>query len=318
MIPLLAYFRRTMSRSILSRLGAGVVATALVAGGSLLVAGPAFAANDVVNPNSVVENTWGADGSVTVSGQGTAGDELTVDIVDSGNIGTVTKSYLSASAVTETTVQADGSYTITFSLGDATTSDFSAFPLLGETPFAAIVDNTTEAAPIFLPIEVTAFAVDPNPTTTIVPTCLTGAQAQTDGIEFASTGFAQYEDNVTYSVKDAGGTVVGNSTVAVDGTGTARDAIRVFTTVNGVETGPIADGVYSITVTNGTVGSFAFVTVGNCDAPVAPAAPAAVPAAPQLANTGSSDAGILVGGSALLLLVGAALVVARRRQNAAA
>jgi LPXTG-motif cell wall-anchored protein len=306
-----------MSRTILSRLGAGLVATALVAGGSILVATPAFAADDVVTPNTVVENTWGADGSVTVSGTGTVGDELSVDIVDGGDAGSITKSYLSTLAVTETVVQADGSYTITFSLGDTETSDFSSFPLLGETPFAVIFNNTDDVDPIFLPIAVTAFAADANPTTTIVPTCLTGVQAQTDGVEFAATGYAQYEDNVTYSVKDAGGTVVGNSDVAVDGTGTARDAIRVFTTVNGVESGPIADGVYSITVTNGTVGSFAFFSVGDCAAPVAPVVPAAVvPAAPQLANTGSSDAGILVGGSALLLLVGAALVVARRRQNA--
>ena len=100
-----------MSRTILSRLGAGLVATALVAGGSILVATPAFAADDVVTPNTVVENTWGADGSVTVSGTGTVGDELSVDIVDGGDAGSITKSYLSTLAVTETVVQADGSYT---------------------------------------------------------------------------------------------------------------------------------------------------------------------------------------------------------------
>jgi LPXTG-motif cell wall-anchored protein len=314
-----------MSRTILSRLGAGVIAATLVAGGSLLVAAPASAANDEVFPKSVVENTWGPEGVVTITGTGTPGDELEFDIVDSNVIADVTKSYLSTSAVIDAVVAADGTYSISFSLGDTPeTSDFSSFPLLGETVFAALVNSTQETEPVFLPIEVTAFVADPNPVTTIVPTCLTGVEAQTTGVEFASTGYAQFEENVTYSVKDAGGTVVGNSTVEVDETGTARDAIRVFTTINGVEAGPIADGVYSITVTNGTVGSFAFFTVGNCStpAPVVPAVPvvpaAVVPAAPQLANTGSSDAGILVGGSALLMLVGAALVVARRRQNAAA
>ena len=67
-----------MSRTILSRLGAGFVATALVAGGSLLVAAPASAANDVVTPNSVVENTWGTEGGLTVTGTGTPGDDLVV------------------------------------------------------------------------------------------------------------------------------------------------------------------------------------------------------------------------------------------------
>jgi LPXTG-motif cell wall-anchored protein len=310
-----------MSRTILSRLGAGVVATALVAGGSLLVAAPAMAADDVVTPNSVVENTWGTEGGLTVSGTGTPGDDLIVDITTGD---TAPYSYFVEDSK-DVEVSAEGTYSVTFSWTPEL-NEFTSTPEVGDTPFALIQNVTegSEIADILLPIEVTAFVADPNPVTTIVPTCLTGVEAQTTGVEFASTGYAQFEENVTYSVKDAGGTVVGNSTVEVDQTGTARDAIRVFTTINGVEAGPIADGVYSITVTNGTVGSFAFFTVGNCStpAPVVPAVPvvpaAVVPAAPQLANTGSSDAGILVGGSALLMLVGAALVVARRRQNAAA
>ncbi|CAD6006870.1 LPXTG cell wall anchor domain-containing protein [Agreia sp. COWG] len=310
-----------MSRTILPRLGAGLVAAALVAGGSLLVAAPASAANDIVTPNSVVENTWGADGTITVSGQGTVGDALGVDIVDGNTPATFTKSYLSTTAVTDVVVGANGTYTITFSLSnDPATSDFSSFPLLGETVFAAVVNNTVPtAAPIFVPIAVTAF-VAATPATNIVPTCLSGTEAATSGVDYSATGYAQGQTDVTYSIQNAAGAVVLNGILdPADNTGTVTANFTVFSTINGVQSGPISDGVYTIITTAGSVSSSGSFIVGDCNAPAAvPAAPAAVPAAPQLANTGSSDAGVLVGGSALLLLVGAALVVARRRQNAAA
>ena len=310
-----------MSRSILSRLGAGLVATALVAGGSLLVAGPASAANDVVTPNSVVENSWGHEGTVTVSGQGTPGDTLSVNLLNGNTPETATESYLSTTAVTETVVGPDGTYTISFSFPESETdpSDFAATPALGETPYAFIANQTTEAAPIFLPIEVTAFVLAPF-TTTIDPICLSGVDAATTGVNVSATGFGQYEEGVVYRLTDSNGAQIGADEPVdnIDETGSVAGSLILQTTIDGVPSGPIADGVYTITFI-GSVTTAGLVTIGNCDVPVAPVAPAeVVPAAPQLANTGSSDAGILVGGSALLLLVGAALMVARRRQNAAA
>ncbi|SMG27985.1 LPXTG cell wall anchor domain-containing protein [Agreia pratensis] len=302
-----------MSRSILSRLGAGLVAAALVAGGSLLVAAPASAAGDVVTPGSVVENSWGHDGKVTVSGQGNPGDALTIDIVDGGAIGTVTKSYLSPSAVTETVVQPDGTYTITFDVARTPTSDFRAFPLLGETPFAAVINNTADIDPIFLPIGVTAFArADQN--VVIDPICLSGDAVRESGVSVFATGFDQYEDG-SYVVTDAAGGVVqiDDTTFTADETGSVGPApLTLYSTA-----GNIPDGVYTITFSSASVvGTAGLITIGNCETPTIPSD--IVDPTPQLANTGSSDAGILAGGSALLLLVGAALMVARRRQNAAA
>ena len=304
-----------MSRSILSRLGAGLVATALVAGGSLLVAGPASAANDVVTPNSVVENTWGTEGGLTVSGTGVVGDDLVVDIT-TGNTAPFT--YF-ASQPKNVEVGADGTYSVTFSYTQEL-NDFAATPELGDTPFAYIQNVTegSEVADVFLPIAVTAFVPAPF-TTNIDPICLSGVEAQTTGVNVSATGFGQFEEGVVYRLTDSNGAQIGaDEPVDIDETGSIAGSLTLQTTIDGVPSGPIADGVYTITFI-GSVTTAGLVTIGNCDVPVAPVAPAeVVPAAPQLANTGSSDAGILVGGSALLLLVGAALMVARRRQNAAA
>jgi LPXTG-motif cell wall-anchored protein len=310
-----------MSRTILSRLGAGVVATALVAGGSLLVAAPASAVNDVVTPNSVVENTWGADGGVTVSGVfGAEGDTVTVDIVDSNVLSPATLSYLDDDAVTTTTAGAGGAYSITFAYSDIVgePNDFAATPALGETPYALVFNLESDAAPVLLPITVAAFA-PATADTTIVPACIGADAAASVGVSATGTGFGQYEEGVLVSVTDANGVNFGtNETFDADSTGSITVTSKLSTNL-----GLIPDGNYTIafsSVATGLVTSDTF-KVGDCTVPtpVAPVVPAAVvPAAPQLANTGSSDAGILVGGSALLLLVGAALVVARRRQNAAA
>jgi LPXTG-motif cell wall-anchored protein len=300
-----------MSRTILSRLGAGVVATALVAGGSLLVAAPASAVNDVVTPNSVVENTWGTVGGLTVSGTGTPGDELSIDITTSN---TGEYDYFVENDK-DVEVGADGSYTVTFSWTEEN-NEFTALPQVGDTPFALIQNITdgTEVADIFLPITVAAFV--PAAQNVIVdPICLSGDAVRETGVSVFATGFDQFED-ITYAVTDAAGNVVpgDDNALTTDETGSVGPApLTLFSTA-----GNIPDGQYTITFT-GSVTTAGVFAVGPCDVPVAPVVPAAVvPAAPQLANTGSSDAGILVGGSALLLLVGAALVVARRRQNAAA
>jgi LPXTG-motif cell wall-anchored protein len=304
-----------MPRNLFSRLGAAVVATALVAGGSLLAAAPASAADDIVTPSSVVENTWGPEGSITVSGTGTPGDSLVVSVLDS-NDPTVAKSYLANSAVGEATVLEDGTYSITFSLSDdPATSDFWRAPALEDTVFAAVVNQTSDVAPIFLPIEVTEFV--PNPfSTSIDPICLSGTDAETVGVAVTATGFDQLEQGVTYTLTDAAGTQIGDADpVQVDITGTTGGRLTLGSTIDGVPSGPIADGVYTITF-HGSVTTAGLVTIGGCEPIEAAAVPTAVaPATPQLANTGSADAGTLVGGSAFLLLVGAGLVAARRRQS---
>lgn len=299
-----------MSRSILSRLGAGVVATVLVAGGSLLVAAPASAAGEAVTPNSVVENTWGTEGGLTITGTGTVGDEISVDITTS-NEGDYDY-FVNDSK--EITIDETGTYSVTF-FNNEEENDFIDFPVLGDTPFALILNNSNdEVAPIFLPIAVTAF-VPAAQNVVIDPICLTGDAVREPGVSVYATGFGQGEV-VTYTVTDAAGNVVpgDGDTVTADETGSVGPA---FLTLFSSE-GNIPDGVYTVTFT-GSVTTAGLVTIGVCIVPVdfTVGAPAVV-AAPQLANTGSSDAGILVGGSALLLLVGAVLVAVRRRQNAAA
>jgi LPXTG-motif cell wall-anchored protein len=303
-----------MSRTILSRLGAGLVATALVAGGSLLVAAPASAANDIVTPNSVVENTWGT--GLTVSGVATEGDIINVFIIEGNVISPETVSYLNEDAETQTVAGPGGVYSITFAYSEVEgePNDFAATPELGDTPYALIGNSAVEVAPIFVPIAVSEFT--PAAQNVIVdPICLSGDAVRETGVSVFATGFGQGEE-ITYAVTDAAGTVVpgDDNTLVTDGTGSVGPApLTLFSSA-----GNIPDGSYTITFT-GSVTTAGVFAVGPCDAPVVPVVPAAVvPAAPQLANTGSSDAGILVGGSALLLLVGAALVVARRRTNAAA
>ena len=301
-----------MSRTILSRLGAGVIATALVAGGSLLAASPALAAGDTVTPSTVISGTWGTEGGLTVSGTGTVGDDLIVDITDAntGDYG------FFASGEKAVEVGADGTYSVKFNWNEEA-NDFSRLPAPGDTPFA-LIENVTvgsEVAPIFLPITVTAFA-PATADTTIVPSCIGADAAASVGVTATGTGFGQYEPGVLVSITDANGTNFGtNENFDADETGSVTVTSKLFTNL-----GLIADGNYTIAFSSTVTGLVTSDTfkVGACDVATPPAPAAVAPAAPQLANTGSSDAGVLVGGSALLLLVGAALVVARRRQNAAA
>jgi LPXTG-motif cell wall-anchored protein len=293
-----------MSRTILSRLGAGLVATALVAGGSLLLAAPASAAagdETLVLANSTyTAGSWGEGVSFTGAnyvpgatvevgvavGNGVSGDtygSIEVVATDGGLIsGVLTSDDLAPS----TTLQ-DG----------FTASAYSSYEIEGEFFGAAA------------PIEILPF-VPAAQNVIIDPICLTGDAVRETGVSVFATGFGQFEE-ITYAVTDAAGNVVpgDDSALTTDETGSVGPApLTLFSTA-----GNIPDGVYTITFT-GSVTTAGLITIGNCEVPVVPAE--VVPAAPQLANTGSSDAGILVGGSALLLLVGAALVVARRRQNA--
>lgn len=295
-----------MSRTILSRLGAGLVAAALVAGGSLLVAAPASAAGETIT----VANTAFQSGAGWGEGlkiEGTSFPALTEVTVNAG-VG----NGQSGDSWGETTVttDAEGEFSTTF------VPEFGPYDVPeGSTAYVAAgyVDAETEEFVSSNIVELQIAAFVPAAQNVIIdPICLSGDAVRDPGVTVFATGFGQFEE-ITYDVVDAAGVAVpgDNSTITADETGSVGPApLSLFSTA-----GNIPDGVYTITF-RGSVTTAGLVTVGNCEVPVAPVEPAAVAAAPQLANTGSSDAGILVGGSALLLLVGAALVVARRRQNA--
>jgi LPXTG-motif cell wall-anchored protein len=311
-----------MSRSILSRLGAGVIATALVAGGSFLAASPALAAGDVVTPNTVISGTWGTDGGLTVSGVAAAeGDVLRVNVINNNTGAPGTLTYLNDAAVTTATAGAGGAYSIRFAYSDiqGQPNDFDALPQPGDTPYVVVLNTTnTTVAPIFLPITVTPFAAKAQ-SVTILPSCIGADAVKSNGVNIGATGFGQREAGIRFSVVASDGTALPGAedvVLTADATGSILlEGLKLF---SDAPDGLVSDGVYTVTFAGSVIPSAKF-TVGACATPTTPPAPAAVtPAAPTLANTGSSDAGILVGGSALLLLVGAALVVARRRQNAAA
>ncbi|MBF4634921.1 LPXTG cell wall anchor domain-containing protein [Agreia pratensis] len=301
-----------MSRSILSRLGAGLVAAALVAGGSLLVAAPASAAGETIT----VANTQfqsGAGWGEGIKVAGTAFPANTVVTVAAGASGTnsgdgygqVDVTTDGAGAFTATLIPERGPY----DLPDGWTASVVASYTSTDPTVPAgtrIFSNRVE-------LQIADFV--PNDfTTTIDPICLSGVEAQTTGVNVSATGFGQFEEGVVYRLTDAAGTQIGaDEPVDINETGSIAGNLTLAATLDGVPSGPIADGVYTITFA-GSVTTAGLVTIGNCDV----ATPNDVDPTPQLANTGSSDAGILAGGSALLLLVGAALMVARRRQNAAA
>ncbi|WP_374947937.1 LPXTG cell wall anchor domain-containing protein [Agreia sp.] len=300
-----------MSRSILSRLGAGIVATALVAGGSLLVAGPATAAepNTITLANTAFQSGAGWGAGIQVTGNDfPATTEVTIFAgIDNGSSGetwgetTVTTDE--AGAFTTTFVPEAGPYDVA---EDETASVVASYEVEGgdgEVPF--VLSNVVE-------LQIAAF-VPAAQNVTVDPVCLSGDAVRDPGVLVGATGFGQFEEGITYSVTDAAGNVIpgdDDEPLTADETGSFEPQyLQLFSTA-----GNIPDGSYTITFV-GSVTTAGVFAVGPCDVPVVPAA---VSAAPQLANTGSSDAGILVGGSALLLLVGATLVVARRRQNAAA
>ncbi|SKA89118.1 LPXTG-motif cell wall anchor domain-containing protein [Agreia bicolorata] len=305
-----------MSRSILSRLGAGLVATALVAGGSLLMAAPASAAGE---PNTItVANTAFQSGAGWGEGIKVAGTDFpaTTEITVAAGVGNGQSGDGWGS--TTVTTDANGAFSTTLIPENGPTNVREGFTASVVASYPDPDPLAEEGARIFsnaVELQIADFVPAPF-TTTIDPICISGVDAATTGVNVSATGFGQFEEGVVYTLTDAAGTQIGDAEpVNIDETGSVAGTLTLQTTLDGVPSGPIADGVYTITFT-GSVTTAGLVTVGNCDAPVTPAE--VVPAAPQLANTGSSDAGILVGGSALLLLVGAALMVARRRQNAAA
>lgn len=303
-----------MSRTLISRLGAGVVAAALVAGGSLLAAAPAMAAE----PNTItVANTSFQSGAGWGAGLQVAGTDFPASTVVTIHVGAVTTDTGSDWGQTTVTTDASGAFTTTFvpEIGPVDlAADEQAIVL------AEYVDAESDATVFSNVVQLQIAAFVPNAqTVTVDPICLSGDAARDPGVMIGATGFGQFEAGITFSVVDAAGTAVQGAegqTLTADATGSLPPkALTLYSTA-----GNISDGQYTITFV-GSVTTAGVFQVGPCEVPATPAAVApagVVPASPQLANTGSSDAGALVGGSALLLLVGAALVVARRRQDATA
>jgi LPXTG-motif cell wall-anchored protein len=304
-----------MPRTLLSRLGAGVIAAALVAGGSLLSAAPAMAAE----PGTIaVTNTAFQSGAGWGEGIQVSGTSFPASTVLTLNVGVVAGTTGDTWGETTVTTDAAGAFTSTF------VPEFGPYDLAdGEQAVVVASYVFTEgdiAATIFsnvVQLQIGPFVPNAQ-TVTVDPICLSGDAARDPGVMIGATGFGQFEEGITYSVVNAEGTTVPGAegkVLTADETGSLpSQALTLYSTA-----GNIPDGQYTITFV-GSVTTAGVFQVGSCEVPAAPAAvePAAVSAAPQLANTGSSDAGILVGGGALLLLVGATLVGARRRQNATA
>lgn len=302
-----------MSRTLISRLGAGVIAAALVAGGSLLAAAPATAAE----PNTItVANTAFQSGGGWGAGLQIAGADFPASTLITLDVGAVAAATGDTWGETTVTTDASGAFTTTFVPEDG---PYDLADGEQAVVVASYVDVETEAKVFSNVVQLQIAAFVPNAqTVTVDPICLSGDAARDPGVLIGATGFGQFEEGITYSVVDAAGTPVQGAegqTLTADETGSlAPQPLTLYSTA-----GNIPDGQYTITFV-GSVTTAGVFQVGPCEVAAAPAAvepAAAVSASPQLANTGSSDAGTLVGGSALLLLVGAALVVARRRQNAA-
>jgi LPXTG-motif cell wall-anchored protein len=164
----------------------------------------------------------------------------------------------------------------------------------------------SETADVYANLVIDPF-VPGDPGITITPGCNTVEQIKTDGYTIVVTGLGQFE-NVTDSVVGPDGQQFGDvAQLQADVNGTATGDFTL--------SGDVQLGIYTEKIVRGIEGNevvFASGTfeVGTCAAP----APAPVPAAPKLAETGSSDGGLLAGGAFTFLLAGTVLMVGRRRR----
>jgi LPXTG-motif cell wall-anchored protein len=303
-----------MPRTLMTRLGVGLTAAALALGVSIFGATPAQAAGGdetlVLANSTYTAGNWGEGISFTGENY-TPGATVTVVVFRGEDGAEFETSYAKQFVVADATGSISGSFAPDAIL------PMTALPEGFHAGVAAVYDDGGKVT--FLDI----LPFVPNAqTVTVDPICLSGDAARDPGVMIGATGFGQFEEGITYSVVDAAGTPVPGSeglTLTADETGSLpAKALTLYSSA-----GNIADGQYTITFV-GSVTTAGVFQIGPCDAPAAPAGDpaaaepaAAVSAAPQLANTGSSDMGMLVSGSALLLLVGAGLVVARRRTVAA-
>jgi LPXTG-motif cell wall-anchored protein len=173
--------------------------------------------------------------------------------------------------------------------------------------------TTTDDRSVLAGLELTITPFAPLPQSlTITPACSTIDGIATDGIHVKATGFGQFETLTESTVGPSGEFDVAGDDSVTDGTGSVEYDLQL--------TSGVQDGEYTHNLLGQTSGvslSTIF-TVGDCTAPAdTDATPVDTDAAPTLANTGSSDSAILIGGSVLALLAGGALVIARRRTTAA-
>jgi LPXTG-motif cell wall-anchored protein len=294
-----------------TRIAAIAAATAVAAAGVLVVAAPASAAGEsIVLANDSIhftENNWGEGISLTGTGFGVADGN-----VAHVNVGTLNGPTFTAwnSTPLDIPVVSGGTVAVTDWIPDV----LPQLPASGLTPVVQVTYELcsgnscefSETADVYANLVIDPF-VPGDPGITITPGCNTVEQIKTDGYTIVVTGLGQFE-NVTDSVVGPDGQQFGDvAQLQADVNGTATGDFTL--------SGDVQLGIYTEKIVRGIEGNevvFASGTfeVGTCAAP----APAPVPAAPKLAETGSSDGGLLAGGAFTFLLAGTVLMVGRRRR----
>ena len=306
-----------MSKTLITRAAAIAAATALAATG-ILIAAPANAAGEsIVLANDSIhftENDWGAGISLTGTGFGVADGGLAQ--VDVGTLdGPVFTAWNSTPL--DTPVESGGTVAVTGWVPDA----LPQLPASGLTPAVRVAYELCEGTSCEFSDTTYVYAnivIDPfvpgDPGITITPGCNTVEQIQTDGYSIVVTGLDQFESVGDYVTGPDGEQFGDSAQLQADVTGTATGDFTL--------SGDIQLGIYTEHIVRFGGDAVDFVSgtfeVGTCVAPTPTPTPAAVvPAAPQLAETGASDVGLLTGGALTLLVAGAVLAIARRRSRSA-
>jgi hypothetical protein len=303
-----------MPTTFTTRLAAIAAATAVVAGGALVVAAPASAAGEsvVLRSDSIhfTENNWGAGISFTGTGFSVSADDVaTVDV------GTLDGGVFTAwnTVPLQAPIESGGSITVE----NWTPDVLPQLPAAGLTPAVRVAYELCSGTSCEFSETTYAYAnfvVDPfvpgDPGITITPGCNTVEQIQTEGYTIVVTGLDQFE-NVSDYVTGPDGEQFGDiAELQADATGTATGDFTL--------SGDIQLGIYTEHIVRGIEGDEVdFITgtfeVGTCVVPTPTTPAVVVPAAPKLAETGSTDGGLLAGGALTFLLAGAVLLVLRRR-----
>lgn len=308
-----------MPTTFTTRLAAIAAATAFAAAGALVIAAPASAAGEsvVLASDSIhfTENNWGDGISFTGTGFSVSEDDIaTVDV------GTLDGPVFTAwnTAPLEAPIAGDGTVVVDGWVPDV----LPQLPAAGLTPAVRVSYELCSGTSCEFAETTYAYAnivIDPfvpgDPGITITPGCNTVEQIQTEGYSIVVTGLEQFEHVADYVTGPDGEQFGDIAELQADATGTATGDFTL--------SGDIQLGIYTEHIVRGIEGDEVnFVSgtfeVGTCVAPPAPTTPAVVvPAAPKLAETGTSDGGLLAGGAVTFLLAGAALLVLRRRSATA-
>jgi hypothetical protein len=303
-----------MPTTFTTRLAVIAAATAVAAAGVLVVAAPASAAGEsIVLANDSIhftENNWGAGISFTGTGFLSSSDDIaTVDV------GTLDGAVFTPwnSAPLEAPIAADGTIAVTDWIPDT----LPQIPASGLTPAVQVSYLLCSGTSCEFSTETFAYAnivIDPfvpgDPGITITPGCNTVEQIQSDGYTIQVTGLDQFEVVADY-VTGPDGQQFGDTTqLEADVTGTVTGDFTL--------SGDIQLGIYTEHIVRLVEGDeVEFVTgtfeVGTCVTPTPTTPAVVVPAAPKLAETGSSDGGLLAGGALTFLVAGVVLLVLRRR-----